>query len=154
VFTFWLAWSCSSLVARTAVSSCVQCYCYAENTFFLSSFLIFSLFTFQMLFPYLVSPLEIPCLILPLSTYVRVLPHPPTHSRLPTMAFPYTVASSLHRTKDLSSHWCLTRPSSANYEAGPMGPSKCTLGWWFSPWELWQVWLVGIVVLPMGCKSL
>jgi hypothetical protein len=28
--------------------------------------------------------------------------------------------SSLHRTKDLSSHWCLTRSSSATYAAGAM----------------------------------
>ena len=29
-----------------------------------------------------------------------------------------------------------------------MGPSVCTLGWWFSPWEFWGVWLVDIIVLP------
>jgi hypothetical protein len=29
---------------------------------------------------------------------------------------------SLHRTKDLSSHWCITRPSSATYASG----AKCT----------------------------
>jgi hypothetical protein len=34
---------------------------------------------------------------------------------------------SLHKTKNLSSHWCLTRPSSATYAAGAMGPSVCTL---------------------------
>jgi hypothetical protein len=26
-------------------------------------------------------------------------------------------------------------------------------GWWFSPWELWGVWLVDIVVLPMGLQT-
>jgi len=26
------------------------------------------------------------------------------------------------------------------------------LGWWFSPWELWRVWLVDIV-LPMGLQT-
>ena len=31
----------------------------------------------------------------------------------------------------------------------------CVLfGWWFSPGKLWGVWLVDIVVLPMGCKPL
>jgi hypothetical protein len=25
-------------------------------------------------------------------------------------------------------------------------------GWWFNPWELWEVWLVDIVVLPMGLQ--
>jgi hypothetical protein len=27
------------------------------------------------------------------------------------------------------------------------------LGWWFSPWKLWEVWLVDNV-LPVGCKPL
>jgi hypothetical protein len=29
---------------------------------------------------------------------LRVFPHPPTHSRIPALAFPYTAASSLHRS--------------------------------------------------------
>jgi hypothetical protein len=37
------------------------------------------------------------------------------------------VASGLHRTKDLFSHWWQTRPSSATYVAGAIGPSMCTL---------------------------
>jgi hypothetical protein len=28
----------------------------------------------------------------------------------------------------------------------------CTLGWWLSLWELWGVWLVVIVVLPLGLQ--
>ena len=28
------------------------------------------------------------------------------------------------------------------------------LGWWLSPWELWGIWLVDIVVLPLGLKPL
>jgi len=27
------------------------------------------------------------------------------------------------------------------------------LGWWFSLWELWGIWLVDIVVLPMGLQT-
>jgi hypothetical protein len=27
-------------------------------------------------------------------------------------------------------------------------------GWWFSTWELWGVWLVDTVVLPMGLQTL
>jgi hypothetical protein len=52
---------------------------------------------------------------------MRVFLHPLTHSYLPTLNSP-TLGhlSSLHRTKDLSSHWCLTRPSSATYAAGAM----------------------------------
>ena len=53
--------------------------------------------------------------------------HPLTHSHLPSLAFSYTGASSLHRTKSLSSHSCPTRPSSATYVAGAMSPSMCTL---------------------------
>ena len=34
----------------------------------------------------------------------RVLPYPPTYSPLPALAFLYTGASSLYRTKGLSSH--------------------------------------------------
>jgi hypothetical protein len=41
---------------------------------------------------------------------------PPTHLLPPPHPwFSYTGASSLHRTKDLFSHWCMTRPSSATY---------------------------------------
>jgi len=36
--------------------------------------------------------------------------HGPTPSYLPALAFPHTGASSLPRTKGLSSHWCSTRP--------------------------------------------
>jgi hypothetical protein len=37
----------------------------------------------------------------------------------------------------------------------PQAPPCVLLGWWFSPWEIWVgVWLVDIVVLPMGCKPL
>ena len=54
--------------------------------------------------------------------------HPPTHSHLPTLALPYTKASSsLTRNKGHSSHWCPARPSTATYVAGAVGPSMCTL---------------------------
>jgi hypothetical protein len=32
-------------------------------------------------------------------------------------------------------------------------PPCVFLGWWFSPWELWEVWLVDIVVIPMGLQT-
>jgi hypothetical protein len=50
-----------------------------------------------------------------------LLPPPPSHG------IPYTGASSFQRTKGLSSHWCPTKPSSATYAAGPMGPSMYSL---------------------------
>jgi hypothetical protein len=70
---------------------------------------------------------------------------------------------SLNRMKCLSSHWCLTRPSSATYVANvnlllhmwlePWVPPCVLFGWWFSPWELWRVWLVNVVFLPMGLQT-
>jgi hypothetical protein len=56
-----------------------------------------------MLSTFLVSPLVAPILS-PTSCSYRVLPNPPTHSHIPALAFPYTGALSLDRTKDLSSH--------------------------------------------------
>jgi len=32
----------------------------------------------------------------------------------------------------------------------PWAPPCVLFGLWFSPWELWGIWLVDIVVLPMG----
>ena len=61
---------------------------------------------------------------------MRVLPHAPTHSHLTVLAFPYTGASSLHRTKGIPSHWCQIRPSFATYAAGAMGPLWKSV-WWF-----------------------
>jgi hypothetical protein len=58
---------------------------------------------------------------------MRVLLHPSTHSCLPALAFPYTGASNFLRTKGCSFHLCPTRPSSATYAAGAMGPSMCTI---------------------------
>jgi hypothetical protein len=58
---------------------------------------------------------------------MRVFPYPVTHSQLTTQAFLYTEASSLHRTRGLSSYGCHIRSSSATYMAGLMVPSMCTL---------------------------
>ena len=32
-------------------------------------------------------------------------------------------------------------------------PPCVLFGWWFSPWELWGVWLVNIFVLPMRLQN-
>jgi hypothetical protein len=34
-----------------------------------------------------------------------------------------------------------------------MVPSCVLFGWWLSPWELWEYWLVHIVVPPMGLQA-
>ena len=50
-----------------------------------------------MLSPFPLSPLQIPYLR-PHYRFYEVLPYPPTHSLLTTIAFVYTEASSLHKT--------------------------------------------------------
>ena len=55
-----------------------------------------------MLSPFPVSPSEIPYPIFPSSASMSVTP--PTHSYLPTLAFPSTGAWSLPRIKGVSSH--------------------------------------------------
>jgi hypothetical protein len=78
-------------------------------------------------FPHPRSPLQKPYCTLPPPASMRVLPHPPTHSSLSVLAFPYTGASITLRPNHLSSHWRPTKPSSTKYEARAMGPSMCTL---------------------------
>lgn len=56
--------------------------------------------------PFPVSPPQISYSIPTPPASIRVLPYPLTHCSLTTLAFPYTGASSLQRTKSLPSH-CL-----------------------------------------------
>ena len=53
---------------------------------------------------FLVSLLQTSYPIPPYPASIRVLPHPPTHSHLTALAFLYTGAWSLHKTKSLPSH--------------------------------------------------
>ena len=72
--------------------------------------------------------------------------YPPTHSHLPALEFPYSGALSLF------SHGRLTRPSSAIYMAGTMGPSMCTP--WFVVLDSGSSdWLILLFFL-WGCKHL
>jgi hypothetical protein len=57
---------------------------------------------------------------------IKVCLYPPTHFHFSALSFPYTRVSSLHGTKGLFSHWCLTRPSSATYMAQAMVHSMST----------------------------
>ena len=77
-----------------------------DQQFLFSYYWIFYLSTFQMLSPFPIPP-ETPYPIPLPPAFMRVCPHPPTHFWLPTFAFPCTRASGFHRTKGLSSHWCL-----------------------------------------------
>ena len=77
--------------------------------------------------PFQVSLLEPPHPIPSFLASMRVHSHPPTHSHLPVLAFPYTEVSNTLMPKGCSSHWCPTRPSSATYVARAMGRSTCIL---------------------------
>jgi hypothetical protein len=68
---------------------------------------------------------------------------------LPALTFPYTGASKPLRPKGCSSNWCSTRPPSATYEAGAMGPNSLVFK---SPRSSRMVWLVDTVAIPWGCK--
>jgi hypothetical protein len=76
-----------------------------SSTFFLLPvkciYWIFYLFTFQMLSPFSVTTLQNTYPITPYPASMWVLPHPLTHSCLTALAFLYTDASSLQRTKGL-----------------------------------------------------
>jgi hypothetical protein len=72
--------------------------------FFFFFYWIFSLFTFQMLSPFQVFPLETSHPIPAPSVSMRVLPHPPTHP--PTPAFPPWHSPTLgHRTPSGPISW-------------------------------------------------
>ena len=77
---------------------------------------------------------------------------PPTHSHLPTFDSP-TLGHllSFHRTKDLSSHWCMTRPSSATYAAGatctPLFDGLVPGSSWGTGWSI-------LLFFLWGCNSL
>jgi hypothetical protein len=122
--------------------------------FCFSFYWIFSLFIFQTLslsrFPLCKSPIPslLPCLCegAPLPTHPHTPSSLPWHS--PTLG-----------------HQAFTGPRVSSPIDTPQGHpllhmqmepwvSLCVLfGWYFSTWELWGVWLVGIVVLPKGLQN-
>ena len=55
-------------------------------------------------FPFPGLPFRTPYPILPPPASMRVLPHPPTHSHLPALAFPYTGVLNPLRHKGCFSH--------------------------------------------------
>jgi hypothetical protein len=107
---------------------------------------------FQMISPFWVSPPQTPHPIPPSLCLYESAP-PTTQPLLPHhSSIPLCWGIKPPQDKDLPSHWCQIRPSSATYAAGAISPSKFLFGWWFSPWELWVVWLVDTVLL-MGLHS-
>jgi hypothetical protein len=81
---------------------------------------------------------------------MRVVLYPPTNSHLPTVDSP-TLGhlSSLPRTKDLHSIDAWQGHPLLHMQLDPC----VLLCLWLSPWELCGVWLVDIVVLPMGLQT-
>ena len=110
---------------------------------------MFSLFTFQMLFPFLVSPLKTPYPLLTPSA------HQPTHSHCWPWHSPilwhkaFTEPRASPRIDDRVGQPLL------HMQLEPWVPPCVLFGWWFSPWEFWEYWLIHfhIVVPPMGLQT-
>ena len=96
----------------------------------------------------------------PIPASMRMFPHLPTHSHLPTLEFPYTEASSqpsedqgsllpLMPNKTILCYMCSWSLGSLHVYSLVSGlvPGSSVGGWW-------GVRLVGIVVLPMGFEPL
>ena len=94
-----------------------------------------------------VSPPQAPYPLFP--PLYRGLSHLLSHSCHSGLVFSYPGSSNIHRTKAFPFQWCQKSQSSATYPARAMGNPCVLFGWWFSPWEHWEVWLVDIAVLPM-----
>jgi hypothetical protein len=139
-------------------------YCIIYDTiflvFYIYSFLyyyfywIFYLFTFQKLFPFLVSPLEInPYPITILLLLRGCFPtHPPnpasTSWHSPILGLQaFTGPRNSLPVKVLQDHSLL------HMLLEPWVPSCVHFGWWFSPYKLWQVWLVDIILLRLGLQT-
>jgi hypothetical protein len=119
----------------------------------LSSFFkkgICNLFTFQMLYPFLVSPLETP---IPSSFF---LSHPATQTSPPWHSLtlghlPFIGPRAFPPIDVWQGHPLL------NMQLPPKVPPCVVCGWWFSPLELWggeRGVGLGDIVLSMGCKPL
>jgi hypothetical protein len=108
------------------------------SSFFEIFYWIFSLFICQIVSPFPISPPKTPYPISPAS--IRMFSYPSIHLCLTALAFPYTGALSLPRTKSLSSHWSPTRLSSATYAARAMGPTICFL--WLVILSLGALWVL------------
>jgi hypothetical protein len=118
---------------------------------FLNFYWIFSLFILQRLSPL---PGSCPPPQTSLSHVSSLCLHegvPSSTHPLPAFPFPYTGASSLHRTKGLFSHWCLKRPSSAIYVSGAMDSSLVGASGPSSSGE--SGWLI-LLFFPWSCKLL
>jgi hypothetical protein len=84
---------------------------------------------------------------------MRVFTHPPTHSTSPPWHSPilghraFSGPRASPPIDDRQGHLLL------HLLLEPWVPPCVFFGWWFSPWELWEFWLVDTVVLPMGLQT-
>ena len=77
-------------------------------------------------------------------------PCSPTHTLLlPHPGITYTDALSLHRTKDLLPIDAQQGYPVLHMRLEPLIAICVLFGWWFSPWEIWIVWLVDFAFLPI-----
>jgi hypothetical protein len=82
--------------------------------------------------PSQVSPSEIPYPISPPPASMRVLPHPPTHSCLPTLAFPHTGSSTTLRPRAAPPTEFQQGHPLAHMRPAPWVTPRVLFGWWLS----------------------
>ena len=115
--------------------------------FFYVFYWIFSLFTFQIPFHH-----QNPYSILPPPWFYEGIPTP-THALLPPALSSPIVRHllSLQRTKDLSSYWCMARPSSATY--GSWSHVYCSVVG-LAPGSSWGTgWTILLLFFLWGCST-
>jgi hypothetical protein len=118
------------------VISCSSTHNDLKLRFILSLFGIFYVFTFQLLSPFPVSPLEHPYPISPSPAFMRVLPLPPIPTSPPWHS-------------SILGNQAFTRPKASppidarqchpplHLQLEPWVPSFVLFGWLFRTWELW-----------------
>jgi hypothetical protein len=128
---------------------------FTASFFFLFIDWKFSLFKFQMLSYFQVSTPETPLSHPPPQAFKRCSPtHPPT------LAFPSWHSLTLeHQTPSVPRATPPTDGEQAHslllMHLEPCIPPCVLFVWWFSPWELWGIWLVDTVALPqVGLQTL
>jgi hypothetical protein len=104
-----------------------------------------------MLSPFLVFPLETLYLLLLTPASVSVL-RPPTPAFLPSNS-PTLEHRAFTGPRAFSPIDAQQDHPLLHMRQEQWVPPCVLFGWWFSPRELWEIWLVDIVVLPMGLQT-
>jgi hypothetical protein len=122
-----------------------------EESFFFNSYWIFSLFTFQMLSPFPVSPLPkipYPNFPPPVSIWGCSSTYPPISTSMPSIPLHWGIylvfiGRQISPIDTRQGHHLL------HMQLEP----RLLHHWCLGLWELWGIWLVDIVVLPMGLQT-